>query len=48
VRARLPGTEVAVQLEPVDLAAWQNVTTGLVLGALEGDHQVGTATVMPA
>jgi hypothetical protein len=37
---------VEVELEPVDLAAWQNVTTGLVLGVLEGDHQVGTATIL--
>ena len=44
----VPGTELEVGLEPVDPAAWQNVTTGLVLGVLEGDHQVGTATVLPA
>jgi len=44
----VPGTEVEVELEPVDLAAWQRVTTGLVLGVLEGDHQIGTATILPS
>jgi elongation factor Tu len=42
----MPGTEVEVGLEPVDLAAWTTVSTGLVLGVLEGDQQVGTATVL--
>ena len=42
----VPGTEVEVELEPVDAAAWVNVSTGLVLGVLEGDQQVGTATVL--
>ena len=42
----LPGTEVDVELEPVDIAAWANVTTALVLGVFEGDQQVGTATVL--
>jgi hypothetical protein len=44
----VPGTTVDVDLEPVDAAAWGNVTTGLVLGVLEGGQQVGTATVLPA
>jgi elongation factor Tu len=42
----VPGTEVEVEIEPVDLAAWADVSTGLVLGVLEDDHQVGTATVL--
>jgi translation elongation factor EF-Tu-like GTPase len=42
----VPGTEVEADLEPVDRAAWENVTTGLVLGMLEGEQQVGTATVL--
>jgi elongation factor Tu len=42
----IPGTEVDVELEPVDAAQWVNVSTGLVLGVLEGDRQVGTATVL--
>jgi translation elongation factor EF-Tu-like GTPase len=42
----IPGTEVEVGLEPVDAAAWVNVTTALVLGVFEGDQQVGTATVL--
>jgi elongation factor Tu len=42
----VPGTAVDVDVEPVDAAAWSNVTTGLVLGVLEGDRQVGTATVL--
>jgi elongation factor Tu len=42
----VPGTEVEVGLEPVDLSAWANVATGLVLGVFEGDQQVGTATVL--
>ena len=44
----VPGTTVEVDLEPVDAAAWVNVTTGLVLGVLEGDQQVGNASVLPA
>ena len=44
----VPGTAVDVDVEPADLSAWVNVTTGLVLGVLEGDQQVGTATVLPA
>jgi len=42
----VPGTTVEVDLEPVDLAAWVNVSTGLVLGVLEGEQQVGTATIL--
>ncbi len=44
----VPGTsvDVDVDVEPVDAAAWANVSTGLVLGVLEGDQQVGTATVL--
>jgi elongation factor Tu len=42
----LPGTAVEVDVEPVDVSAWANVGTGLVLGVLEGDQQVGTATVL--
>jgi elongation factor Tu len=44
----VPGTEVEVGLEPVDPAAWANVTTGLVLGVFEEEQRVGTATVLPA
>jgi elongation factor Tu len=44
----MPGTGLDVDLEPVDLAAWANVSTGLVLGVLEGGNQIGTATVLPA
>jgi len=35
-----------VDLEPVDLAAWVNVATGLVLGVFEEGRQVGAATVL--
>ena len=42
----VPGTTVDVELEPVDASAWSTVTTGLVLGVLEGEQQVGTATVL--
>jgi len=42
----VPGTTVEVDLEPVDLAAWVNVATGLVLGVFEEGRQVGTATVL--
>jgi translation elongation factor EF-Tu-like GTPase len=42
----VPGTEVDVELEPVDLAAWGQVATGLVLGVFEEQGQVGTATVL--
>jgi elongation factor Tu len=42
----VPGTAVEVDLEPVDLSAWANVSTGLVLGVFEGEQQVGTATVL--
>ncbi|MDX6374879.1 MAG: elongation factor Tu [Nocardioidaceae bacterium] len=42
----VPGTQVEVDVEPVDVSAWANVSTGLVLGVLEGDQQVGTATVL--
>jgi elongation factor Tu len=42
----VPGTVVDVDVEPVDVSAWANVSTGLVLGVLEGDQQVGTATVL--
>jgi elongation factor Tu len=44
----MPVTEADVELEPVDLSAWANVTTGLVLGVFEEGRQVGTATVLPA
>lgn len=44
----VPGTAVDVDVEPADLSAWVDVSTGLVLGVLEGDQQVGTATVLPA
>ena len=44
----VPGSTVEVDVEPVDLSAWVNVSTGLVLGVLEGDQQVGTATVLSA
>jgi hypothetical protein len=33
-------------VEPADVSAWAAVSTGLVLGVLEGDQQVGTATVL--
>ena len=42
----MPGTTIEVDVEPVDLALWENVTTALVLGVLEDDRQVGTATVL--
>ena len=42
----VPGTTVEVELTPVDAGAWANVTTGLVLGVLEAETQVGTATVL--
>jgi elongation factor Tu len=42
----VPGTAVEVEVEPVDASGWANVTTGLVLGVLEGGRQVGTATVL--
>jgi translation elongation factor EF-Tu-like GTPase len=42
----LPGTELDVELTPVDAGQWLQVSTGLVLGVFEGDHQVGTATVL--
>jgi elongation factor Tu len=42
----MPGMSLDVELEPVDAAAWANVSTGLVLGVFEGDQQVGTATVL--
>jgi elongation factor Tu len=42
----VPGTAVEVDVNPADASAWANVTTGLVLGVLEGEQQVGTATVL--
>jgi elongation factor Tu len=42
----VPGTTVDVDLTPVDLAAWENVSIGLVLGVVEGEVQVGTATIL--
>ena len=42
----MPGTTVEVDVEPADLAAWVNVSTGLVLGVFEDARQVGTATVL--
>ena len=44
----VPGTTVDVELTPTDPAAWGNVTSGLVVGVLEGETQVGTATVLDA
>jgi elongation factor Tu len=44
----VPGTAVDVDVEPVDVAAWADVTIELVLGVLEGGQQVGTATVLTA
>jgi elongation factor Tu len=41
----LPGMTIDVELTPVDASVWANVSSGLVLGVLEGDRQVGTATV---
>ena len=42
----LPGTQVDVDLTPVDLGAWDMVSVGLVLGVFEDTTQVGTATVL--
>jgi translation elongation factor EF-Tu-like GTPase len=42
----LPGTTIEVEITPVDASAWSNVFTGLELGVLEGETQVGTATVL--
>jgi translation elongation factor EF-Tu-like GTPase len=42
----VPGTTIDVDVVPVDVSAWVNVSTGLVLGVLEDDVQVGTATVL--
>ena len=42
----MPGTEAEVDLEPVDASQWTSVSTGLVLGVFEEQHQVGTATVL--
>ena len=42
----VPGTAVDVDVEPADVSARATVSTGLVLGVLEGDQQVGTATVL--
>jgi hypothetical protein len=42
----MPGTGVEVDLEPVDAGRWLQVSTSLVLGVFEGDHQVGTTTVL--
>ena len=42
----VPGTSVDVDLTPVDLGAWENVSVGLVLGVLEDGRQVGTATIL--
>jgi elongation factor Tu len=42
----MPGMTLEVGLAPADPAAWVDVSTGLVLGVLEGDQQVGTATVL--
>jgi elongation factor Tu len=43
---QVPGTTIDVDVAPVDISAWVNVATGLLLGVLEGDQQVGTATVL--
>lgn len=42
----IPGESVDVELAPVDLAAWENITVALVLGVFEGATQVGVATVL--
>lgn len=42
----LPGTQVDVDLTPVDLGLWDNVSVGLVLGVFEDATQVGVATVL--
>jgi elongation factor Tu len=42
----VPGTTIDVDVAPVVISAWVNVATGLLLGVLEGDVQVGTATVL--
>jgi len=42
----LPGTTIEVEIAPVDLAAWGSTYAGLVLGVLEGESQVGTATIL--
>ena len=45
----VPGTTVDVEdSRPTDPAAWGNVTSGLVVGVLEGETQVGPATVLDA
>ena len=42
----MPGMTLEVDLVPADASQWVNVSSGLVLGVLEGDQQVGTATVL--
>jgi translation elongation factor EF-Tu-like GTPase len=42
----VPGTTIEVDVQPVDLGAWTNVTTALVLGVFDEGRQVGTATVL--
>ena len=42
----LPGTTIELEITPVDPAAWGNAYAGLVLGVLEGETQVGTATIL--
>jgi elongation factor Tu len=45
----VPGTEVDVELEPVDASLWAAVETGQTLGVFEDDHgQIGNARVLPA
>jgi elongation factor Tu len=45
----VPGTEVDVDLEPVDASLWASVGVGQTLAVFEDKHgQVGTATVLPA
>jgi elongation factor Tu len=42
----MPGMTLEVDLAPVDLAAWAEVATGLVLGVFEQDQHIGNATVL--
>jgi elongation factor Tu len=42
----VPGESVDVEITPADVAAWENVSVGLVLGAFEGATRVGAATVL--
>jgi hypothetical protein len=42
----VPGESVDVEITPVDIGAWENVSVGLVLGVFEDSTQVGVATVL--